>query len=348
MTDLLHHHGDDDLAPGLVDLAVNVRAGTPPEWLRAVLHRAVEDAAAYPDARPARAAVAVAHDRPEDEVLLAAGAAEVFVLVARALSPRRAVVVHPSFTEPEAALRAAGHRVERLLLRADDGYRLDPDAVPDDADLVVLGNPTNPTSVLHPADGVAALARPGRVLLVDEAFADTVPGEPASLAGRRDLPGLLVVRSLTKTWGLAGLRVGYALGPADLVARLVAAQPHWPVSTPALAALTACLTPAARAEAAAAADELAAHRAVLLAALPAGAEVVGEPRSSFVLLRVPDGERVRGALRDRGWAVRRGDTFPGLDAGFLRVAVRDPATSLAFAADLAGILDAARLPEEIS
>jgi len=344
----LHHHGDDDLAPGLVDLAVNVRAGTPPEWLRAVLRDAVERSAGYPDARPARAAVAAAHDRPEDEVLLAAGAAEVFVLVARALRPRRAVVVHPSFTEPEAALRAAGHPVERLLLRAGDGYRLDPAAVPDDADLVVLGNPTNPTSVLHPADAVAALARPGRVLLVDEAFADTVPGEPASLAGRRDLPGLLVVRSLTKTWGLAGLRVGYALGPADLVARLAAAQPHWPVSTPALTALAACLTPPARAEAAAAAVQLTAHRDALLAALPDRAEVVGEPRASFVLLRVPDGERVRAALRARGWAVRRGDTFPGLDADHLRVAVREPATSLAFARDLAGILDAARLPEEIS
>jgi histidinol-phosphate aminotransferase len=336
---------------------VNVRAGAPPPWLRAVLHDALDRSAGYPDARPARAAVAAAHGRPEDEVLLAAGAAEVFVLVARALTPRRAVVVHPSFTEPEAALRAAGHHVERLLLRADDGYRLDPAAVPDDADLVVLGNPTNPTSVLHPAGTVAALARPGRVLLVDEAFADTVPGEPESLAARRDLPGLLVVRSLTKTWGLAGLRVGYALGPAGLVARLAAAQPHWPVSTPALAALVACLTPGARAEAAAAAAELAAHRAALLAALPRGAEVVAAPRASFVLLRVPGGERVRAALRARGWAVRRGDTFPGLDADHLRVAVRDPATSRAFAADLADILDTTsrtapapriRQPEEIS
>src|SRR5437764_206569 len=83
-----------------------------------------------------------------------------------------------------------------------------------------LGNPTNPTSVLHPAATVAALARPGRLLVVDEAFADTVPGEPASLAGRRDLPGLVVVRSFTKTWGLAGLRIGYLLAEAALVARL--------------------------------------------------------------------------------------------------------------------------------
>jgi histidinol-phosphate aminotransferase len=343
----LDHHGDAELAPGLVDLAVNVRAGAPPDWLRSRLHDALDRSTGYPDAGPARASVAAAHGRDPREVLLTAGAAETFTLVARALSPQRAVVVHPSFTEPEAALRAAGHRVERLLLRAQDGYRLDPAAVKEDADLVVLGNPTNPTSVLHPSATVAALARPGRVLLVDEAFADTVPGEPESLAGRADLPGLLVVRSLTKTWGLAGVRVGYAVGAPDLIDALASQQPHWPVSTVALAALTACTTPAARAEADAAAHLLTGHRQSLLDALPAGVEVVGEPRSSFVLLRVPDGERVRRELRARGWAVRRGDTFPGLSGDHLRVAVRDPGTSRAFAADLAGILCRAPVPEEI-
>ena len=91
-------------------------------------------------------------------------------------------------------------------------FDLDPDLVPAGADLVVLGNPTNPTARLHPVEILERLARPGRILVVDEAFADAVPGEPATLAARRDLPGLVVVRSLTKTWGLAGLRVGYLLG----------------------------------------------------------------------------------------------------------------------------------------
>jgi histidinol-phosphate aminotransferase len=343
----LSHHGDAELAPGLVDLAVNVRADAPPPWLRAVLHASLDAAAGYPDPAPARATVAAAHGRPEDEVLLTAGAAETFVLVARALRPRLAAVVHPSFTEPEAALRAAGHPVTRVLLQADDGWRLDPAAVPEDADLVVLGNPTNPTSALHPAEVVAALARPGRVLLVDEAFADTVPGEPESLAARRDIPGLLVVRSLTKTWGLAGLRVGYALGPAPVVARLAAQQPQWPVSTPALAALVACSTPAARAEAEYAAREFDRWRAALLQSLPPAAVVEGDPRSSFVLLRVPDGARVRQALRDRGWAVRRGDTFPGLTEDHLRVAVRRPEVSTAFAAVLADVVASAPNTSEV-
>ena len=337
MTDL-HHHGDAELAPGLVDLAVNVRADAPPAWLRAALHTAIDASAAYPDPGPARAAVAAAHGRAPGEVLLTAGAAEAFVLIARALRPRCAAVVHPSFTEPEAALRAAGHPVTRVVLRAEDGWRMDPAAVPEDADIVVLGNPTNPTSVLHPAAGIATLARPGRVLVVDEAFADTVPGEPASLAGRRDVPGLLVVRSLTKTWGLAGLRVGYALGAESLIARLAAQQPQWPVSTPALAALTVCTTSAARAEADAAAQTLQQWRGDLLRLLPAAVVVEGDPRSSFVLLRVPGGQRVRQELRTRGWAVRRGDTFPGLTGDHLRVAVREPAVSRAFAAALTDAL----------
>ena len=321
----LHHHGDAEIGPGLVDLAVNVRAGTPPRWLRERLAASLDDVAAYPDPRRAVAALAERHGRPGDEVVPTAGGAEAFVLLARALRPRHAVVVHPQFTEPEAALRAAGHAVDRVVLDGD--LTLDPDAVPDDADLVVVGNPTNPTSVRHPADVLARLARPGRTLVVDEAFIDTAPGEPDSLAGRRDLPGLVVLRSLTKTWGLAGLRVGYALAPAGLAAGLRAAAPPWSVSTPALVALEVCSRPAARAEADGAARALATDRDHLIAALRAvdGLEVRGTPAASFVLVRTrPD---VRDQLRDRGLAVRRGDTFPGLDTGHVRIAVRDRATT---------------------
>jgi histidinol-phosphate aminotransferase len=248
------------------------------------------------------------------------------------------VVVHPQFTEPEAALRAAGHDVERVILTGD--FTLDASLVPADADLVVIGNPTNPTSVLHPAGVLAALARPGRVLVVDEAFADTVPGEPESLSGRPDLPGLVVIRSFTKTWGLAGLRIGYLLAHAGLVDRLAAVAPLWPVSTPALAAAVACASPTAVAAERAIADRLAGDRRYLvdrLTGLP-GVRVAGTPTSSFVLVEVPDGALVRDRLRARGYAVRRGDTFPGLGPDWLRVAVRDTTTSGAFVCALSDVL----------
>ncbi|MFE6411446.1 Rv2231c family pyridoxal phosphate-dependent protein CobC [Streptomyces sp. NPDC057837] len=342
----LRHHGDAEVRDdggSLVDLAVNVRADTPPEWLREHIAASLTGLAAYPDGRAARAAVAERHGLPVERVLLTAGAAEAFVLLARALKVRRPVVVHPQFTEPEAALRDAGHTVGRVLLREEDGFRLDPAAVPEDADLVVIGNPTNPTSVLHPAGAVASLARPGRVLVVDEAFMDAVPGERESLAGRTDVPGLVVLRSLTKTWGLAGLRIGYVLAGPETVEDLERAQPLWPVSTPALAAAEACVGPRAVAEAAHVAHRIAADRAHLLAGLahfaPAGLRVAGPAQGPFLLIRLPRAAAVRHRLRELGYAVRRGDTFPGLDEEWLRLAVRDRATADGFLRALEKALD---------
>ncbi|MGA4799613.1 Rv2231c family pyridoxal phosphate-dependent protein CobC [Streptomyces lavendulocolor] len=329
----LRHHGDAEVRDDkLTDLAVNVRTNTPPDWLRERIAASLTGLAAYPDGRAARAAVAARHDLPTERVLLTAGAAEAFVLLARALPARRPVVVHPQFTEPEAALRDAGHEVRRVLLREEDGFRLDPAAVPEDADLVVVGNPTNPTSVLHPAALLARLARPGRTLVVDEAFMDAVPGEREALAGRTDVPGLVVLRSLTKTWGLAGLRIGYVLADPGTVAALERAQPLWPVSSPALAAAEACMSRAALAEAEHAAHRIAADRAHLLAGLAEFDEVrtVAAAEGPFVLVRTERADVVRERLRSLGFAARRGDTFPGLGPQWLRLAVRDRVTTNRF------------------
>jgi histidinol-phosphate aminotransferase len=331
----LRHHGDAETGEGLLDLAVNVRFAAPPPWLRGRLERALDRLGSYPDPTAAVRAAADRHDRPVEQVLLTAGGAEAFVLLARALRPRRAVCVHPSFTEPEAALRAAGHGVERLVL--DPPYVLDPAQVPAVADLVVVGNPTNPTGVVH--DRLAELCRPGRVVVVDEAFADAVPGEPHSLAGRGELPGLVVVRSLTKTWGLAGLRVGYLLAEPDLVGRLREAQPLWAVSTLGLVAVETCLGRGPVRAAEKDAQHLVGQRERLEQGLhDLGVEVTPGSQAPYLLCRVPGRPDVRDALREQGVAVRRGDTFPGLTAEHWRTAVRDEGATAALLGALRQVL----------
>lgn len=334
-TEALRHHGDAevrDQGTELTDLAVNVRTGTPPDWLRERLATSLEQLAAYPDGRAARQAVADRHGLSAEQVLLTAGAAEAFVLLARGLSARHPTVVHPQFTEPEAALRDAGHDVRRVLLSEREGFRLDPAAVPGHADLVLVGNPTNPTSVLHPARTLAALAAAGRTLVVDEAFIDAVPGEAESMVSQLGaLPGRTVVlRSLTKTWGLAGLRIGYVLSDPRTIAQLAAQQPLWPVSTPALVAAEACSSGEALAEAELAAADMAAWRGYLLDRLaefrtlrPARVAAA----APFVLVHHPQALVLREGLRGLGFAVRRADTFPGLGPSWLRIAVRDRATT---------------------
>ena len=120
----LHHHGDRDVAEGLVDLAVNVRLPAPPDWLSAIINSTTLHLAAYPDTDAATKAIAEAHNVTVDQVLPTAGGAEAFTLLARAFRPDRPLIIHPQFTEPEAALIAAGHRPQRLILSPATGFRL--------------------------------------------------------------------------------------------------------------------------------------------------------------------------------------------------------------------------------
>lgn len=322
MDEPLRHHGDAEVGDGLLDLAVNVYAGPRPAWLEAALRTSLDDVGAYPSADAAEQAIATRHRRPAADVLATAGAAEAFSLVARLRPWRRPVVVHPQFTEPHAALEQAGCRVTEVVL--PEPFLLDPARVPDDADLVVVGNPTNPTGVLHPSAVIRELVRPGRLVVVDEAFMDAVPGERESLVGSAE-PGLLVIRSLTKHWGIPGVRAGYLVGEPDVVAGLRRGQVPWSVSTTAAAAMVACSTPQALAEAERRAHEIVAWRETLEKGL-ADLGIEHVPSSaSFVLARVGPGVRAR--LREVGVAVRRADTFPGLGPDRVRIAVRPAATT---------------------
>ena len=337
----LHHHGDHDIAPGLVDLAVNVMLPGPPGWLAAEISRTLDTLGAYPDATAARQAVADAHGVPPEMVLPTAGAAEGFALISRALPTSHPLVVHPQFTEPEAALRATGHAVQRWLLPVQAGDGSPGSApplgeLPTWADALFVGNPTNPTGWLHGRDALLEAGR-GRLLVVDEAFMDATD-ERESLIGP-EMVNRLVLRSLSKTWGLAGLRVGYVVGDPVLIALLQQAQPTWPVSAPALAAMAATSTPEALAEAARCYRELSAHREHLVTALAAAGFGTVSSAAPFVLVDTsPCGPAsVRPRLAEAGFAVRRGESFPGLGPTWIRVRVPSPDVADAFVAALASL-----------
>jgi histidinol-phosphate aminotransferase len=314
-------------------------AGGPPDWLRTALRHALDDGAGrYPDERGAATALAGLHGRGPDEIVPTNGAAEALWLLPAALRPSLAACVHPAFTESEAALRAHGVAVARVLRDPDREFALDPDAVPDAADLVVVGNPASPSGTLDPAAAVLALRRPGRVVVVDEAFMDLVPGEPGSLVGE-PLDDVIVVRSLTKSMAIPGLRAGYAVAQPALADRLRAVRPPWSANALALAALAAV---AERPESlAAAAERVAAERADLDRRLD---EIEGLRRwqgaVNFCLIEVDDGPAVAAALRERGIAVRSAASFPGLGQGHLRLTARGPAENERLAEALAEVVGA--------
>jgi uroporphyrin-III C-methyltransferase len=216
------------------------RVTGPPDWLRARLFAVLDTLADPPRPDAAIAAIAARHQRAPGEVLLTSGTADAFSLIAQALPPRRAVWVGPADAAAGRLLRQAGHDVRRLVLTAP---ALDLGHVPRDADLVVVASPASPASAPHPARALERLAAPGRILVIDETHADSVPGDHASLAARRDLPGLVVIRGLARAWGLDGLPAGYLLADAALIGELREAQPPGPVGSLAVTALEACSQP---------------------------------------------------------------------------------------------------------
>jgi histidinol-phosphate aminotransferase len=306
-------HGDKMVRPGDEDFAVNVVEGPPPQWLTDAVMNAWHRIGPYPDEAKARRALAAKHGVEPENVLVLNGAAEGFWLLAATI-PGAAAIVMPAFGEPRAALRAHGR--EPILIHRPPPFTLP--EVDDEVQLLFVTNPCNPTGVLHPANDVKTLTRPGRTLVVDESFMDFVPAPQPSVAGHQDL---VVLRSLTKAYSIAGLRAGYLIGPEPLVTRLDARRQAWPVNALALAAMTAWAQQPP--------DDIPARTATTRAALQARFEQLGlhvyPGAANFLLVKVPSGTTER--LRERGIAVRPTEDL-GLDAEHIRVAVREDAGRL--------------------
>ena len=171
-------------------------------------------------------------------VVPAPGTQILSALVAGLVRPCRAAIVVPTYAEHARAAAFAGHEVEAV--REIDACR--------DAGLVILGNPNNPDGRLHPRAALLGFAKDlrdrGGLLVVDEAFMDVGPQE-ASLAADVSCGNVIVLRSFGKFFGLAGIRLGFALAAPALAARLGAALGPWAVSGPALAVGAKALADAA-------------------------------------------------------------------------------------------------------
>lgn len=139
----------------------------------------------------------------------------------RLFAPRRVAVISPTYREHARAWTAAGHTVATTTID-DIG----------DATVVVVVNPNNPDGRITDPRRLAALARE-RLVVVDEAFADVV--SEVSVAGQVDEHNLVVLRSVGKMFGLAGMRLGFAIAAEATAQRLREALGPWAVSGPAAA-----------------------------------------------------------------------------------------------------------------
>jgi histidinol-phosphate aminotransferase len=305
---------------GDVDLRLDGNEG-PARWIAAAEARAALDPEVlrrYPDASALEAFLAARLGVDRARVLVTAGADEALDRACRAfLGPARSLVLPvPTFEMIE---RYAGLARARVLEVPWPTGKFPVEAVlarlePDTA-MVVVVSPNNPTGAVASRRDLERLTDGARdtVVLLDAAygeFADEDLGGPAIAGGRA-----LVVRTLSKAWGLAGLRIGYAVGPAAAIAALRAAGGPYPVAGPALA-LALLQLRAGESDMRAFVARVREEREALRAALVRlGAEALPS-QANFVLARFEGSraETVRTGLLARGIAVRSFPGRPGLEA----------------------------------
>ena len=249
-------HGGDLLTAqsryggAVLDFSTNLNPlGMPPQVKQAA---AEADGAAYPDplCRHLRQAIAAHDGMEEGQVICGNGAADLIFRLAFALKPRKALLTAPTFSEYEGALTCVGCQVERYALGIDRDFDLDEGflkAIVPGVELVFLCTPNNPTGRLIDPELLAEAARRcrdvGARLVVDECFLP-LAGGGASLAPRlTEFPHLFLLRAFTKSYAMAGLRLGYGLSAdLELLETLGRFAQPWSVSAPAQAAGTAAFT----------------------------------------------------------------------------------------------------------
>jgi threonine-phosphate decarboxylase len=317
----------------ILDFSASINPLGPAPGVREALTTAFNRLVHYPDSdcTELREALALSHGVEPASICVANGSTQLIYLLPRLVPGKRALVIGPAFSEYAKALTRDGWEVEQFILESAAGFafpfnRLEK-SLRNGYDLIILGNPGNPTGRLYPLsavqeiDGLCQAA--GCFLVLDEAFMDFCEEGSAKhyVAGR---DGILVLRSMTKFHALPGMRLGYAIGKASLIARLALIREPWSVNTPAQAAGLASLTDAGYAEATR--KLVTSERAHLFAGLAAIPGLSPFSSAANYLLVEIAGGKTAGELAEQLLAkyilIRGCANFAGLDNHFFRVAVR--------------------------
>ena len=259
-----HSHGGNLRALGLesgrdpgaiLDFSANLNPLGPPPWLRSAVERGLAKVAAYPDpdATAAREAAARRFGLSPSRFLFADGADSIILALPRAMGAARVFAFVPGYSGYLRAVSRSGAAFCPVRLDPERNFALDaaalsaalggraasapacgaaaPGAAAPGRDLVFIGSPNNPAGGCLADEALCelAMAFPAAVFAVDESFAE-LAGRPQGIVGRHPA-NVLVIRSLTKTYAMPGIRAGFAEGDEILLAAIRREISAWPLSS---------------------------------------------------------------------------------------------------------------------
>ncbi|MDM8238826.1 aminotransferase class I/II-fold pyridoxal phosphate-dependent enzyme [Pseudoflavonifractor phocaeensis] len=325
-------HGGDVYGDnaGLLDFSVCLNpAGAPQAVLEAAQEGVLRQGYPDPQCRGLVRATAQRDGVEEDMVLWGNGCADLIDRFVLSLRPGKALLLAPTFGEYRRSLEGVGCQIEECFLSQEDGFLPDEallEAIVPGVDLVFLCDPNNPTGRLID-EGLlyrvlARCRQVGAMLAVDQCFLELTAARPDRLTDQLAGGSLILFRALTKSYALAGLRLGYCLcGDRALLEKMAHILQPWPVSIPAQMAGECALQSFSRWPF----DQfpnIVRERERLKATLETLGLWVCPSESCFLLFRGP--ENLGARLREKGILVRDCSNYSGLGPGWYRVGLRAP------------------------
>lgn len=248
------HHGGDIYQGDITwDFSVSVNPLGIPSRVRQAIGDSADRFDCYPDTqcRELVQGLAEYHRTEGQRIVCGNGAADLIYRLAYLLKPCRALILAPSFSEYEQALKAVGCRVRYCRLKEEQNFQADMGKLADmaeEGELIFLCNPNNPTGLAADKEQVEFLAKACRkkkgFLILDECFCEFLesPGNYSFMERIQDYPETVILRAFTKSYAMAGLRLGYGVcGDLDVAKRLRMTGQPWSVSIPAQEAGRAAL-----------------------------------------------------------------------------------------------------------
>ncbi|MTI32343.1 pyridoxal phosphate-dependent aminotransferase [Xanthovirga aplysinae] len=234
---MLHGHGDDGylyedqkIGKSLINFSSNVSPFGLDEGLKEYLQGKITTIDHYPEPDAHSLSRSLEEFHQNGKVLVTNGATAAFYLIARAFSDRQAVVFAPSFAEYADACLSAGLKVSTLRVPFEQRH------FPFKKELLFIGNPNNPDGKLISVQQLLSFAAKNQeaLIVVDEAYMDFAEREESVVPFLEDQRNLIVVKSLTKTFSVPGIRLGYILAAPEIIEHLGQKMEPWSVNALAL------------------------------------------------------------------------------------------------------------------
>jgi len=315
-------------AAEILDFSANINPCAPPPWLRSLINRELELVAHYPDpaAKALIEAITERHPVAAEYIVPANGTTELLHLLPHIIPRGQVIIPVPSYVDYFAVFEKHGFEITPLYLEESNNFAIVPDDISSllkGKETIIFGNPANPSGSFLQQNSIVELAQnhSDTLFIIDEAFLD-FQEDHHSTGGQCE--NLVTLNSLTKFYGVPGLRLGFGIFPLIYAKKIAALMPQWSINTLAQRVGARALRDhefdaASRAKF----QELSSEMHDELMSIQA--LKVFPSMANYILLKLVDGSAAETVARELSYKnimIRCCDNYLGLDKSYFRVAIR--------------------------